>query len=109
MKADGITAVFARGTWLQVAAAVVLGAAGAPAPAQDHALIVFAAASLRDALDEADATYEQHGHPKVVLSYAASSTLARRLEAGVPADVFFSADLDWMNYLAARKLIKFEI
>jgi molybdate transport system substrate-binding protein len=67
--------------------------------------VVFAAASLREALDEVATAFERQQGGRVVRSYAASSALARQIEAGAPADVFLSADLEWMDYLAERKLI----
>jgi molybdate transport system substrate-binding protein len=69
---------------------------------------VFAAASLRDALDELARSYEKQGRGKVVVSYAGSPTLALQIEKGAPADVFVSADKDWMDYLARRGLIRIE-
>jgi len=60
---------------------------------------VYAAASLTDAVGEIAAQYEAEKSVKVVASYAASSTLAKQIEHGAPADVFISADLKWMNYL----------
>lgn len=66
---------------------------------------VFAAASLKNALDDAAKLYEAKTGGKVVVSYAASSALAKQIEQGAPADVFFSADLDWMDYLEQKKLI----
>ena len=69
-------------------------------------LVVFAAASLRNALDDADTRFTAAGHVPVRVSYAASSTLARQIAAGAPADVFISADLDWMDWLAERHLIR---
>ncbi|MGH6637599.1 MAG: molybdate ABC transporter substrate-binding protein [Polaromonas sp.] len=63
---------------------------------------VFAAASLTNALNDIGAQWQSAGHPKPVLAYAASSALARQIEAGAPADVFASADLTWMDYLDAR-------
>jgi molybdate transport system substrate-binding protein len=77
----------------------------APAPAQEK-LVIFAAASLKNALDEANAGYEHEKGQQTVTSYAASSTLAKQIEAAAPADIFISADLDWMDYLAKRNLIK---
>ena len=65
---------------------------------------VFAAASLKNALDEVGAEYEKTGGA-ARFSYAASSAIARQIEHGAPADVYVSADSDWMNYLAERKLI----
>src|SRR5215208_2489063 len=63
---------------------------------------VFAAASLTNALDDIAARWQNAGHPALVLAYAGSSTLARQIEAGSPADVFASADLTWMDYLQKR-------
>jgi len=77
------------------------------AGAVSHAapLTVFAASSLKEALDEAGRAYERETHQSIRASYAASSALARQIEQGAPADVFLSADLDWMNYLDTRGLI----
>jgi molybdate transport system substrate-binding protein len=77
-----------------------------PASAQNQKLVIFAAASLKNALDEANAGYEHEKGQQTVTSYAASSTLAKQIEAAAPADIFISADLDWMDYLAKRNLIK---
>src|SRR6185295_2662169 len=60
---------------------------------------VFAAASLKEALDEQAKQFEAGSGNKVVISYAASNALARQIEAGAPADIFISADLDWMDYV----------
>jgi molybdate transport system substrate-binding protein len=76
------------------------------APAQAPKLIVFAAASLKDALDEVNAAYQREKGQETATSYAASSTLAKQIEAAAPADIFISADLDWMDYLAKKNLIK---
>lgn len=88
-------------------ATLLLGAilGGLPAQAED-APTVFAAASLKTALDGVNAAWQAEGHPAATLSYAASSALAKQIEAGAPADLFASADLAWMNYLAERKLIR---
>jgi molybdate transport system substrate-binding protein len=67
---------------------------------------VFAAASLKTALDAAKAAYQTSTGNKVVISYAASSVLAKQIEHGAPADIFISADLAWMNYIEKAKLIK---
>jgi molybdate transport system substrate-binding protein len=64
--------------------------------------LVFAAASLKNALDEAAAAYPGG---KITLAYGASSALARHIENGAPADVFISADLDWMDYVAKQGLL----
>lgn len=71
----------------------------------DAALTVFAAASLKESMDEAAAAYEQATGHAVRVSYAASSALARQIEQGAPADVFMSADLDWMDVLRSKGLI----
>src|SRR5262245_20149733 len=87
--------------------AVVLCLAGlAPAKAQE--VTVFAAASLKDALEDAAKSFTASGGAPVRFSFAASSTLAKQIEQGAPAELFASADLDWMDYLAARKLIRAE-
>jgi molybdate transport system substrate-binding protein len=88
-----------------VLVAALLG--GAPdARAEERPLVVFAAASLKNALDAASADFEQASGTAVTISYAASPTLAKQIEAGAPADIFISADLDWMDYLAERELIE---
>ena len=73
--------------------------------AADKAITVFAAASLKESMDEAAAKFGKETGQQVVVSYAASSALARQIEQGAPADVFVSADLDWMDYLQQRNLI----
>jgi len=77
----------------------------ATAPSFAAPLDVFAAASLRGSLDEAATLYERESGQPVRVSYAGSSALARQIEQGAPADVFISADLDWMDWLQARDLI----
>jgi molybdate transport system substrate-binding protein len=76
------------------------------AVAQDRRLIVFAAASLKDALDDVNAAFGKVNGVAVVASYAASSQLIKQIEQGAPADVFISADLDWMDYGTQKKLVK---
>jgi len=71
----------------------------------DDKLIVFAAASLTNALTEISTKYEKEIGVKVVHSFAASSTLAKQIENGAPADIFISADLKWMAYLQDKSLI----
>jgi len=78
---------------------------GAPARAGEPELLVFAAASLTNALDALGPVYTKESGQPVKFSYAASSALARQLEAGASADVFISADLEWMDYAQARRLI----
>ena len=77
----------------------------APAALADDVL-VFAAASLKNALDDTVAAYEKSGGGTVKVSYAASSALAKQIENGAPADIFISADLDWMNEVEKNKAIK---
>jgi molybdate transport system substrate-binding protein len=66
---------------------------------------VFAAASLKNALDEVSAAWKAGTGQETANTYAASSALARQIEGGAPADLFISADLDWMTYLSGKKLI----
>jgi molybdate transport system substrate-binding protein len=66
---------------------------------------VFAAASLKEAMDEQARRFEAGTGSKVVVAYGASNALARQIEAGAPADLFISADLDWMDYLDKRQLL----
>ncbi|MEO8162075.1 MAG: molybdate ABC transporter substrate-binding protein, partial [Arenimonas sp.] len=68
-------------------------------------ITVFAAASLKESLDAVAAEWTARSSQKVVVSYAASSALARQIAQDAPADVFISADQEWMDYLAQRKLI----
>lgn len=97
-----------RRTWLGAFLAGALGAATAfvPVAAKAQDVTVFAAASLKDALDAVNAQWQADAKHKAVISYAASSALAKQIESGAPADIFISADLDWMDYLAERKLIR---
>ena len=81
-------------------AALALGAAPVPA-----APLVLAAASLQESLDAAAGQWAKTGHPRPIISFAASSALARQIEAGAPADLFVSADEEWMDALAAKRLI----
>jgi len=76
-----------------------------PAAAQES-ITVFAAASLKNALDDVDTAFTKATGVKVTASYAASSALAKQMESGAPADVFISADLNWMDYVAGKNLIK---
>lgn len=73
----------------------------APAP-----LLVYAAASLTNVLEELGRQYQASSTQAVKFSFAASSTLARQIEAGAPADIFISADTDWADYLQNRNLIQ---
>ena len=73
---------------------------------QDKTITVFAAASMKNAIDDIDAAFTKATGIKAVASLAASSALANQIEQGAPADVFASADLEWMDYLENKKLIK---
>jgi molybdate transport system substrate-binding protein len=88
-----------------VALSVLCGLLDSSARAADKMLTVFAAASMKNALDEVDAAYAAKTGVRVVASYAASSVLARQIEQGAPADIFVSADTDWMDYVVAKKTI----
>lgn len=69
-------------------------------------ILVFAAASLTNVLHEIGTEYERTSPVQVTMSFDASSNMARQIEAGAPADVFFSADTEWMDYLQSRNLIQ---
>jgi molybdate transport system substrate-binding protein len=75
------------------------------ADAQREPLVVFAAASLTDVLQQVGPLYTKHSNVPVKFSFAASSALAKQIESGAQVDVFLSADQDWMNYLQERRLI----
>jgi molybdate transport system substrate-binding protein len=92
-----------------IAFVVALAALLAPSQGQGQdaptSATVFAAASMKNALDDVIAAYGRNTGRKVVASYAASSALAKQIEEGAPADVFVSADQEWMDYIAQKKLI----
>ena len=100
-----------RHSWIKLLGAAIsvlwlsFTAVTAPAYAADK-VTVFAAASLKNALDNANAAWTKESGNEVAVSYAASSALAKQLESGAPADIFISADLDWMDYVAKKQLIK---
>ena len=92
---------------LCICAATGFGITGVGAqPPGTADITVFAAASLKTALDAVAADYQTAAGTKVVVSYAASSALAKQIEQAAPADIFISADLEWMDYLAQKSLIK---
>jgi molybdate transport system substrate-binding protein len=106
-----------RGLWTRPAITATLlvfalaGIASVAAAAEDDAkagksIVVFAAASLTDALGEIDKAYTARTGVEVKASFAASSVLARQIESGAKAEVFFSADQEWADYLAQRNLLK---
>src|SRR5206468_7115547 len=92
-------AVIAFGALLALAAPLSV-------PAQAQSVTVFAAASLKTALDEIAAEWQKGAGKAARISYAASGALAKQIDAGAPADIFISADVAWMDYAAARKLIR---
>ncbi|MGA7810134.1 molybdate ABC transporter substrate-binding protein [Bradyrhizobium sp.] len=92
-----------RLTGLLLSLVILCGSTCAPALAEDKTIVVFAAASMKNALDDVDAGFTAKTGVKVQASYAASSTLAKQIEQGAPADIFVSADTDWMDYVVARK------
>ena len=97
-----------RRSWLALLAAAALActAGAAPAAAQGKDVLIFAAASLKNALDQVAAQWQRETGKKVVISYAASNALIKQIEQGAPADMFISADLDWMDYGQQKNLIK---
>lgn len=90
---------------LALLAALLCGQSAWTQEKREHEILVFAAASLTQVLGDLSADWERTSGQKVRLSFAASSLLARQIEAGGSADVFVSADQAWMDYLAARNLI----
>lgn len=97
--------VMKKWVWALLAVLMSLGPLSASAQQQ---VTVFAAASMKDALGRAAAEFEADSGTKVLISFAASSVLARQIEAGAPADAFISADQDWMDWLAERDLVKLD-
>jgi molybdate transport system substrate-binding protein len=85
---------------------LLVGAAGHCEDNDKPGIVVFGAASLTNVLEDLGDAFTKQTSISVKFSFAASSTLARQIESGAPADVFFSADLDWMDYLQARNLIQ---
>ncbi len=96
--------------WLLFAAAIVFGVAAGPAAPRAQtpkaSVLIFAASSLQTALDDLAEPIRRATGTPVRMSYAASSALARQIAEGAPADLFISADLDWMDYVAGRNLIR---
>jgi molybdate transport system substrate-binding protein len=84
---------------------VALMGFAAPAAAQSGDVTVFAASSLATALDDVVRAWRESSGKTAVVSYAASSVLAKQIEQGAPADVFVSADTDWMDYAVSKKTI----
>ena len=90
------------------ALSIVCGLSTPFASAQEKGLTIFAAASMKNALDDVDAAYTARTGVNVTASYAASSALAKQIDQGAPADLFLSADSDWMDYATKQKTIKAE-
>lgn len=104
--------IFLRAVSRRAAAALVVGAltAGtvmlsAPGAAQAQDVLVMAAASMKNAVEKIGSQFQAKTGIKVTPSFAASSALAKQIENGAPADIFASADLEWMDYLEKRSLI----
>jgi len=91
--------------WVVALLALFGAFAAGSAVAQRRGPLVLAAASLQESMTEAADRWARAGHPRPVISFAASSALARQVQAGAPADLFASADADWMDALAARRLL----
>ncbi|SEQ59037.1 molybdate transport system substrate-binding protein [Solimonas aquatica] len=98
--------VFLRRLATALSLALVLALPSLTARAEDKPVVVFAAASLKEALDEVGAQWQKEQHGQVAISYAASNTLARQIEQGAPADLFLSANLEWLQYLSVRNLTR---
>lgn len=94
--------------WIAWLLVLVCASGGGAAVAADDSstVLVFGAASLTNVLDDLSKAFTEKTQVAVKSSLAASSVLAKQIEAGAPADVFFSADLEWMDYLEQRKLLK---
>jgi len=88
-----------------LALSILLGSSHSPALAQEKSLTVLAAASMKNALDDISAAYTAKSGVRIVASYAASSALAKQIEQGAPADIFASADTDWMDYSIGKRNI----
>jgi molybdate transport system substrate-binding protein len=81
-------------------------APAAPSVAQERAVVVYAAISLKEALDELSQRYDRESGTPVKAVYAATSTLARQIDQGAPADLFIAADAGWMDYLQGRRAVR---
>lgn len=86
--------------------ALILIALAFAAPAQARGPVVLAAASLQESLNAAADGWAHKGHPRPVISFAATSALAHQVEAGAPADLFISADENWMDYVARKGKVR---
>ncbi len=95
-----------RRFWISLLVGATLASGLGPAAAQGRDVLVFAAASLKNALDDIAGQWQSQTSKKVAISYAASNNLIKQIEQGAPADIFISADLDWMDYGQQKNLIK---
>lgn len=93
-------------SYLNILIKVILLATALVAGVARADTMVFAAASLKDALDELAADFRKRTKGKVTISYAASSALAQQIAKGAPADLFISADLDWMDFIEKKDLVR---
>lgn len=91
-----------------IAVVVASGGVFTPQVFAKSTVTVYAAASLTDVINELTQDYQQNNKVKIKNSYADSSTLAKQIEAGAPADIFISADQEWMNYLQNKKWVKIQ-
>jgi molybdate transport system substrate-binding protein len=100
------SSLFCRFRAASVAILVALAVLGTVPTASAAEIVLYAAASLKEALDDAVRVYDDQSGDAVKISLAASSTLARAIESDASADLFISADLEWMDYLQKRNLIQ---
>ena len=91
---------------LAATATIAIGPPRPAAQAQGGDVVVFAAASLKNALDAINTQWQKETGKRALISYGASPALAKQMEQAAPAQMFISADLDWMDYVAQRNLIK---
>lgn len=105
-KVPGVCGGIHKSRILALAVALGCGLVTDPALAQNHDVVVFAAASSKNALDDINLQYQRETGKRANIDLAASSTLAKQIANGAPADIFISADLAWMKYLDKRHLIR---
>ncbi|MGE5266072.1 MAG: molybdate ABC transporter substrate-binding protein [Deltaproteobacteria bacterium] len=98
--------VTAAAVMLAFVIALCAGAGSGRANDGARSVTVFAAASLKNVLDDAAKVMQSKGRARPIVSFAASSALAKQIEQGAPADIFISADSEWMDYLATKNLIR---
>jgi molybdate transport system substrate-binding protein len=95
-----------RRFWISLLVGATLASGLGPVAAQGRDVLVFAAASLKNALDEIAGQWQSQTGKRVAISYTASNNLIKQIEQGAPADIFISADLDWMDYGQQKNLIR---